>query len=110
MKFNADKCKIMHLGRQNPRYEYTIDGTKLLVTDEEKDIAVVIQSNLKLSGQCEKAARTASAALRQNTNNFQFRDRHVFVKLYKQYVRPHLECVRHRRGPRGWRQTGNYWK
>jgi ribonucleases P/MRP protein subunit RPP40 len=29
--------------------------------------------------------------LHQLHKNFHYRDRHVFVKLYKQYVRPHLE-------------------
>jgi hypothetical protein len=29
--------------------------------------------------------------LYQLRNNFHFRDRHIFVKLFKQYMRPHLE-------------------
>ena len=31
------------------------------------------------------------AVLTQLTKNFHYRDRYTFVKLYKQYVRPHLE-------------------
>ena len=36
MKFNIEKCKIMHVGRNNPQYEYTMGGTKEV--EEEKDI------------------------------------------------------------------------
>ena len=31
------------------------------------------------------------AVLGQITRTFQYRDKHVFLQLYKQYVRPHLE-------------------
>jgi len=91
MEFNVGKCKIMHIGRTNPRHEYYMNGIKLTTTEEEKDVGVLIHSSLKPSRQCEKAAMTASGVLGQVTRNFHFRDRHVFVQLYKQYVRPHLE-------------------
>ncbi len=48
-------------------------------------------SNLKPSAQCSKAAGCATSVLNQLKRNFHFRDRHIFVNLYKQYVRPHLE-------------------
>ena len=41
--------------------------------------------------QCTKAARTAQAVLGQLARAFHYRDRHVFIRLYTQYVRPHLE-------------------
>ena len=91
MKFNLPKCKIMHLGRSNPCYEYTMDGVKLAVIEEEKDIGVTIQRNLKPSKHCKRVAGTASAVLRQLTRNFHYRDKNIFKKLYMQYVRPHLE-------------------
>jgi hypothetical protein len=47
MQFNLEKCKVMHIGRNNPEYEYHMNGTKLNTTDEEKDIGVWITKNLK---------------------------------------------------------------
>jgi hypothetical protein len=91
MSFNVQKCKIMHIGKNNPCYEYTMRGTKLGTTEEERDIGVVITKNLKPSEQCSKAAGRATAVLNQIRRNFHYRDRHTFLKLYKQYVRPHLE-------------------
>ena len=91
MSFNIPKCKIMHVGRKNPRYEYKMAGKALTVVEEEKDIGVTVHSSLKPGKHCQKIAATASAVLRQLTKNFHYRDRHVFKKLYIQYVRPHVE-------------------
>ena len=91
MEFNVDKCKIMHVGRNNPQFEYSMGGTTLRAVEEEKDIGVTIHNSLKPSRHCKKIADTANAVLRQLTRNFHFRDRHIFKKLYTQYVRPHVE-------------------
>lgn len=91
MSFNLSKCKIMHVGLHNPQYDYYMRGTKLGTTDEERDIGVLVTKNLKPSAQCSQAAGRAMSVLGQLRRNFHYRDRHTFLKLYKQYVRPHLE-------------------
>ena len=91
MTFNLEKCKVMHVGKNNPHYEYTMGGVKLSETDEERDIGVMITKTLKPSSQCNKAAARATSVLNQIKRNFHYRDRHTFLRLYKQYVRPHLE-------------------
>ncbi len=91
MAFNIAKCKVMHIGRHNPGYEYTMRGTKLEETDEERDIGVMITKTLKPSVQCDKATGRALSVLGQIRRNFHYQDRHTFIRLYKQYVRPHLE-------------------
>ncbi len=37
------------------------------------------------------AAKIAQTVLGQISRTFHYRDRHIFLRLYKQYVRPHLE-------------------
>jgi len=91
MAFNVAKCHVMHIGRQNPGHTYNMDGVVLEVTREERDIGVTVTNDLKPSRQCQKAAQTAYAVLGQILRAFHFRDRHMFVNLYLQYVRPHLE-------------------
>ena len=81
----------MHLGRNNPRQVYYMNGEPLEQTEEETDIGVKVTPNLKPAAQCQKAARTAQTVLGQLARSFHYRDRHVFLKLYKTYVRPHLE-------------------
>jgi ribonuclease P/MRP protein subunit RPP40 len=92
MEFNIKKCKVMHVGFNNQRYKCTMGGEQLEVTEEEeRDIGVNMTSSLKPSQQCKKAARTAQTVLSQLARAFHFRDRHVFLWLYIQNVRPHLE-------------------
>ena len=35
MAFNVAKCKILHFGRKNPKYEYTMRGVKIEEATEE---------------------------------------------------------------------------
>jgi hypothetical protein len=91
MSFNADKCKVMHIGLRNPRHPYFMNGVKLGTTEEEKDVGVYVNPTLKPSNHCKRAADKARAVLNQITKNFHYRDKHTFLRLYKQYVRPHLE-------------------
>jgi hypothetical protein len=91
MQFNVAKCKVMKFGRNNPNYEYEMRGQKLEEVDSERDIGVMVSSNLKPSAQCAKAAGTARAVLGQISRSFHCRDKKTFVKLYTTYVRPHLE-------------------
>jgi hypothetical protein len=91
MSFNLEKCKVMHVGAHNPAFEYFMRGMRLEETEEERDIGVIVTKNLKPSAQCSKAAGRATAVLGQLRRNFHYRDRFTFLRLYKQYVRPHLE-------------------
>jgi len=91
MPFNVSKCKVMHIGRSNPRAEYTMDGQRLASTEMERDVGIQVTPSMKWSEQCGKAAATATRVLGQITRAFSYRDRKTFLRLYKSYVRPHLE-------------------
>ncbi len=91
MEFNVKKCKVMHLGHNNPENKYLMKGQVLEITKEERDIGVMIRDDLKPAAQCAKAAKTGAAVLSQLARAFHYRDRHIFVRLYKQYVLPHWE-------------------
>ena len=68
-----------------------MEGQQLAETKEEVDVGVTISRNLKPAAPCQKAARTATTVLGQISRAFHQRDRHIFMRLYNQYVRPHLE-------------------
>ena len=80
----------MHIGRNNPRYEYDMGRVVLSEVEEEKDVGVVIHKSLKPERQCEGATSTA-LKVQQIDQHFHLRNEQVFVQLYKQYVRPHIE-------------------
>jgi hypothetical protein len=91
MCFNVDKCKIIHTGAKNRQFEYTINGKNLEAVKNERDLGVIIQSNLKPSMHCAEIARKANGVLGRLLRSFHYRDRHIYIQLYKQYVRCHLE-------------------
>jgi ribonuclease P/MRP protein subunit RPP40 len=82
----------MHIGRHNQRQQYSMGGQVLkTTTEEERDIGVQMSSNLKPSGQCGKAAKTANSVLGHVSRKSHYRDRYTYVMVYKLYVQPHLE-------------------
>ena len=91
MSFNTDKCKVLHVGRNNTRTSYSMNDTPLAETEQERDIGVIISSNMKPSAQCSEAARRATNILTQVSRSFLYRDKKTFLQLYKQFVRCHLE-------------------
>ena len=91
MKFNVDKCHVLHLGRNNKRRPYVMHGKQLETSEMEKDIGVLVSDSLKPGMQCEKAARTAQGVLTQVLRALSYRDRTVLPKIFVQYVCPHLE-------------------
>ena len=91
MSFNVKKCKVMHFGRNNPGNKYMMNGVELEVVDDERDIGVKVSANLKPSKHCQEAASKARVVLGQLSRCFHYRDKFVFLRLYKQYVRPHME-------------------
>jgi len=55
MEFNVSKCKVMHFGQSNIRCRYTMDNQPVEVVDSEKDVGVVVSSDLKTAANCKEA-------------------------------------------------------
>ena len=68
LSFNVDKCKVMHIGKNNPKLEYTMrteNENKILIeTREEKDLGVWITNDLKPEKQVIAASQRAMTVLR----------------------------------------------
>jgi ribonuclease P/MRP protein subunit RPP40 len=58
---------------------------------EERDLGVIMQSDLKWDKQCSKAVNTANRILGMIKRSFCYLNKEVVLKLYKSLVRPHLE-------------------
>ncbi|XP_030051022.1 uncharacterized protein LOC115464802, partial [Microcaecilia unicolor] len=83
MKFNVDKCKVMHVGKRNPNYSYVLQGSTLGVTDQERDLGVVVDDTLKPSAQCAAAARKANRMLGVIRKGMESRCADVIMPLYR---------------------------
>ena len=91
MPFNLGKCKVMHIGHANPRSNYSLLGSDIEATDLEKDLGVLISSDLKFSKQCTEVEKKAQRLLGYIKRQFQFRNKEIVLTLYNSLIRPHLE-------------------
>jgi len=94
MKFNAEKCKVMHIGAKNPNHNYQVNGQSLKDVVEERDLGITMHKTFKVSTQCAAAVKTANRILGMLKRGIKYKEKKTMLLLYKGLVRPHLEyCI-----------------
>ena len=93
LRFHPDKCKHMHIGKPgpDPDKEYSLKSTTLQMTPEEKDIGVLIDSDLAFDKHISEKVNKANSMFALLRRTFQYMDTKTFVSLFKTLVRTHLE-------------------
>ena len=89
--FNEAKCKVIHLGKSNPRHQYVMNDVTLESTADEKDLGVVVDEDLKFHLHVSKAVSKASRMLGLVRATFSCLDESTVPRLFTTMVRPHLE-------------------
>jgi len=67
MKFNIQKCKVMRVGDSDSGLkrvsEYSMGNQKLEYCDTERDLGVIMSTDLKVESQCNEACLKANRML-----------------------------------------------
>ena len=94
MPFNVKKCKVMHIGNLNPKLEYEMKGEKIEVVEQETDLGIELNNQLKWDAQCRKSAKKGNQILGLIYRTFECKSKKIILSLYKSLVRPHLDyCI-----------------
>ncbi|PKU42798.1 reverse hypothetical protein [Limosa lapponica baueri] len=91
VEFNQAKCKLLHLGHDNPRHKYRLGGEWIEISPEEKDLGVFVDDKLNVSRKCVLAAQKVNHILGCIKKSVASRLREVILPLCSALVRPHLE-------------------
>ncbi|GAB0203263.1 hypothetical protein GRJ2_002791900 [Grus japonensis] len=94
MKFNKAKCKVLHMGRGNPKHNYWLGGEWIETSPEEKDLGMLSGDKFNMNQQCVLPAQKANRVLGCIKNCVATRSKEVILPLYSALVRHHLEyCI-----------------
>jgi len=91
MRFNKGKCRVLHLGRNNPMQQYRLGADLLESSSAERDLGVLVNDKLTMSQQRALAAKKANDILGCIKKSVASRSKGVLLPVYPALVRPHLE-------------------
>ena len=94
LSFHPDKCKILTLGKHENiphAFQYSLFGTELEHLFQEKDLGVIIDSDITFEDHIACKVKKANSIMGLIRRVFTYLDKDMFKKLFTSLVRSHLE-------------------
>ncbi|KAJ7414532.1 rna-directed dna polymerase from mobile element jockey-like [Pitangus sulphuratus] len=91
IKFNKDKCKILHLGQHNPGLQHSLGSSQLGSSSVEAGLGVLKNHKLNIREQGAASAKKDNRILSCINKDVTSRDEEAIILFRSVLVRPHLE-------------------
>ena len=91
LRFNIDKCKVLHFGRLNPETKYLFGDNELKSVDEERDLGVLFDASFNFKSHIASCISKANQQIGWITRSIISRQSGVMLRVYKTLIRPFLE-------------------
>ena len=89
IKFNKDKCNVLHMGKQNPEVQHRPRSAWRGSSSVERDLGSQWTASSVCT--CAAVAKKGSGMLGCINKDINSREKETFIPLYSVLVRPHLE-------------------
>lgn len=90
MKYNKGKCRVLHRGKSNPKYQYRLGTDLLEISVGERDLGLLVNSRMTMNQHCALVAKKAYGILGCIRRGVVSRSREVLLPLYTALVRPYI--------------------
>ena len=81
----------MHYGRTNDNHSYKMNSKTLKVVNEERDLGIIFQDDLKFNKHISTKVQKANSMLGLIIRSFDYLNKNSYIRLYKAMIRPQLE-------------------
>ena len=109
LRFHPDKCVCMRIGKSPPNMDveacpYSMEGKQLERSEEEKDLGVVIDTNLNFDKHISSKINKANSIAGLIRRSFEYLDAPMFKMLFTALVRP-ISNTLNQSGAHTWKNT-----
>ena len=80
-KFHVDKCGVMHYGRTNDNHSYKMNSKTLKVINEDGDLGIIFQDDLKVNKHISTKVQKANSMLGLIIRSFDYLDNNSYIRL-----------------------------
>jgi len=91
LPISTQKCAVLHLGRHNAGYSYSVDSVSLPNVKEIVDLGITVDNNLRFSKHYRIIANKANQRASLILKTFVSREPLLLFKAFTVYVRPLLD-------------------
>ena len=82
IRFNKGKCRVLHMGRDNPTHQYRLRADLLECSSVERELAVLVDDKQTVNKQCALVDKKTNGILGCFRRTVASRSMEVLLRLY----------------------------